>query len=132
MNYFICSSCLWLIFFNLITFYCSLKWWSLEVLTLLSGLLPNPTLEASVLSIWYQFILVNLWEFRYKNASDTSFVYAQLNNFHFTLHYTIWLWSCCKVWFNQWKLHFHLCVLSYVHFFFLKYSCFEWIGSWES
>ncbi|KAH0697354.1 hypothetical protein KY290_015226 [Solanum tuberosum] len=28
-----------------------LKWWSLEVLTLLSGLLPNPTLEASVLSI---------------------------------------------------------------------------------
>ncbi|XP_060194375.1 protein DETOXIFICATION 14-like [Lycium barbarum] len=28
-----------------------LKWWSLEVLTLLSGLLPNPRLEASVLSI---------------------------------------------------------------------------------
>ncbi|KAG5623658.1 hypothetical protein H5410_008876 [Solanum commersonii] len=28
-----------------------LKWWSLEVLTLLSGLLPNPTLEASVLTI---------------------------------------------------------------------------------
>ncbi|KAH0700355.1 hypothetical protein KY284_014570 [Solanum tuberosum] len=28
-----------------------LKWWSLEVLTLLSGLLPNPKLETSVLSI---------------------------------------------------------------------------------
>ncbi|KAG8384122.1 hypothetical protein BUALT_Bualt04G0085500 [Buddleja alternifolia] len=28
-----------------------LKWWSLEVLILLSGLLPNPTLETSVLSI---------------------------------------------------------------------------------
>ncbi|XP_009606969.1 protein DETOXIFICATION 12-like [Nicotiana tomentosiformis] len=28
-----------------------LKWWSLEVLTLLSGLLPNPTLETSVMSI---------------------------------------------------------------------------------
>ncbi|KAL4568871.1 hypothetical protein LXL04_024488 [Taraxacum kok-saghyz] len=28
-----------------------LKWWSLEVLVLLSGVLPNPTLETSVLSI---------------------------------------------------------------------------------
>ncbi|XP_057809442.1 protein DETOXIFICATION 12-like isoform X2 [Salvia miltiorrhiza] len=28
-----------------------LKWWSLEVLVLVSGLLPNPTLETSVLSI---------------------------------------------------------------------------------
>ncbi|KAJ8567443.1 hypothetical protein K7X08_019651 [Anisodus acutangulus] len=28
-----------------------LKWWSLEILTLLSGLLPNPKLETSVLSI---------------------------------------------------------------------------------
>lgn len=28
-----------------------LKWWAMEVLTLLSGLLPNPTLETSVLSI---------------------------------------------------------------------------------
>lgn len=28
-----------------------LKWWSIELLTLLSGLLPNPTLETSVLSI---------------------------------------------------------------------------------
>ncbi|KAM3363268.1 protein DETOXIFICATION 14-like [Capsicum galapagoense] len=28
-----------------------LKWWSLEVLTLLSGILPNPRLETSVLSI---------------------------------------------------------------------------------
>nr|GEX58941.1 protein DETOXIFICATION 14-like [Tanacetum cinerariifolium] len=29
----------------------SLKWWALEVLTLISGLLPNPELETSVLSI---------------------------------------------------------------------------------
>lgn len=32
---------------------CSLEWWSFEFLTLLSGLLPNPELEASVLSVWY-------------------------------------------------------------------------------
>ncbi|RYR37196.1 hypothetical protein Ahy_A09g042121 isoform D [Arachis hypogaea] len=30
-----------------------LEWWSFELLTLLSGLLPNPELEASVLSICY-------------------------------------------------------------------------------
>ncbi|KAL6184264.1 hypothetical protein ACLB2K_045668 [Fragaria x ananassa] len=30
---------------------CSLKWWSCELLILLSGLLPNPKLETSVLSI---------------------------------------------------------------------------------
>lgn len=28
-----------------------LEWWSFEFLTLLSGLLPNPELEASVLSV---------------------------------------------------------------------------------
>jgi hypothetical protein len=31
---------------------CSLEWWSFELLVLLSGLLPNPKLETSVLSIW--------------------------------------------------------------------------------
>lgn len=31
----------------------SLEWWSFELLTFLAGLLPNPELEASVLSIWY-------------------------------------------------------------------------------
>ncbi|XP_021974464.1 protein DETOXIFICATION 12-like, partial [Helianthus annuus] len=30
---------------------CSLEWWSFELLVLLSGLLPNPELETSVLSI---------------------------------------------------------------------------------
>ncbi|KAJ0037336.1 hypothetical protein Pint_22174 [Pistacia integerrima] len=30
-----------------------LEWWSFEFLTLLSGLLPNPKLETSVLSVWY-------------------------------------------------------------------------------
>lgn len=34
-------------------FVCSLEWWSYEAIILLSGLLPNPKLEASVLSIWY-------------------------------------------------------------------------------
>jgi MATE family multidrug resistance protein len=33
-------------------FVCSLEWWSFEILVLLSGLLPNPQLETSVLSIW--------------------------------------------------------------------------------
>jgi hypothetical protein len=32
--------------------FCSLEWWSFELLILLSGLLPNPQLETSVLSIW--------------------------------------------------------------------------------
>ncbi|KAM7487693.1 hypothetical protein LguiB_025177 [Lonicera macranthoides] len=30
-----------------------LEWWSFELLILLSGILPNPELEASVLSVWY-------------------------------------------------------------------------------
>ena len=39
--------------------HCSLEWWSLEILILLSGLLPNPKLETSVLSVWYvELILV--------------------------------------------------------------------------
>lgn len=32
--------------------FCSFEWWSFEILVLLSGLLPNPELESSVLSIW--------------------------------------------------------------------------------
>lgn len=36
-----------------ICMFCSLEWWSFELLVLLSGLLPNPKLEASVLSIWW-------------------------------------------------------------------------------
>jgi hypothetical protein len=32
---------------------CSLEWWSYELIVLLSGLLPNPQLETSVLSVWY-------------------------------------------------------------------------------
>jgi len=32
---------------------CSLEWWSYELIILLSGLLPNPQLETSVLSVWY-------------------------------------------------------------------------------
>lgn len=30
----------------------SLEWWSFELIILISGLLPNPQLETSVLSIW--------------------------------------------------------------------------------
>ncbi|KAH9675642.1 protein DETOXIFICATION 2 [Citrus sinensis] len=30
----------------------SLEWWSYEILVLLSGILPNPKLETSVLTIW--------------------------------------------------------------------------------
>ncbi|KAM0015341.1 putative multi antimicrobial extrusion protein [Helianthus debilis subsp. tardiflorus] len=33
-----------------------LEWWSYEFLILLSGLLPNPELETSVLSVWYDII----------------------------------------------------------------------------
>ncbi|RZC91945.1 hypothetical protein C5167_021655 [Papaver somniferum] len=31
----------------------AVMWWSFEIMILLSGLLPNPQLETSVLSIWY-------------------------------------------------------------------------------
>lgn len=44
------------------------EWWSYEVLILPSGLLPNPELETSMLSIWYVclFIVFNpssTWHF---------------------------------------------------------------------
>lgn len=35
---------------------CSLEWWSYELIILLSGLLPNPQLETSVLSVCLQTI----------------------------------------------------------------------------
>jgi hypothetical protein len=50
----------------------SLEMWSFELMVLLSGLLPNPKLETSVLSIW----LVS-----YSRSSSILF-----------WHYYIWLW----------------------------------------
>lgn len=38
----------------------SLEWWSYEALVLLAGLLPNPELETSVISIWYEKVSVDL------------------------------------------------------------------------
>ncbi|PIN20704.1 hypothetical protein CDL12_06600 [Handroanthus impetiginosus] len=49
--------------FSLLTYlihHCSLKWWSLEILILLSGLLPNPKLETSVLSICLTISVLHL------------------------------------------------------------------------
>lgn len=44
---------------NLSFFFCvsfiSLEFWSYEFLVLMSGLLPNPKLETSVMSIWSAF-----------------------------------------------------------------------------
>lgn len=34
----------------------SLEWWSFELLILMSGLLPNPELQTSVLSVWYEMV----------------------------------------------------------------------------
>uniref|UniRef100_A0A3Q7FAC1 NADH:quinone oxidoreductase/Mrp antiporter membrane subunit domain-containing protein n=1 Tax=Solanum lycopersicum TaxID=4081 RepID=A0A3Q7FAC1_SOLLC len=51
----------------------SLKWWSFEVLILLSGLLPNPKLETSVLSTWYvcmQHFMITYF------MLNSSFVYS--------------------------------------------------------
>ena len=39
-----------------------LEWWSFEGLILLSGLLPNPELETSVLSLWYASFPYLLYE----------------------------------------------------------------------
>lgn len=41
---------------NDMVFTYSLEWWSFELILLLSGVLPNPQLETSVLSIWYSLI----------------------------------------------------------------------------
>jgi hypothetical protein len=50
----------------------SLEWWSFELLVLLSGFLPNPKLEASVLSIrcgniFMAFFILGL-PFSYSNS----------------------------------------------------------------
>lgn len=39
-------------------FFFSLEWWSYELLILMSGILPNPELQTSVLSIWYEMVAV--------------------------------------------------------------------------
>ena len=53
---------------------CSLEWWSFELLILLSGLLPNPELETSVLSVWYAFCLFFFfcWLDHLKKLSDRN------------------------------------------------------------
>ncbi|KAG5623662.1 hypothetical protein H5410_008880 [Solanum commersonii] len=79
----------------------SLKWWSFEVLTLLSELLPNPKLETSELSIWYvclhQFMIncfmLNSW---FVCSTDPHNLFDQLNDFFIALCYTIWIGSWCE------------------------------------
>ncbi|TVU30914.1 hypothetical protein EJB05_22567, partial [Eragrostis curvula] len=49
-----------------------LEWWSFEILLLLSGLLPNPKLETSVLSIWYARLNTALLLFMIPSGLSTS------------------------------------------------------------
>lgn len=49
-----CLECLDFCYLN------SLENWSFEMMVLLSGLLPNPALETSVLSIWLDYFFVVL------------------------------------------------------------------------
>ncbi|KAG4998535.1 hypothetical protein JHK85_029974 [Glycine max] len=52
-----------------------LEWWSFELLILLSGLLPNPQLETSVLSIWYVcyiLLFINLSFLRFDCSTRIS------------------------------------------------------------
>ncbi|KAK8914190.1 MATE efflux family protein 5 [Platanthera zijinensis] len=49
-----------------------LEWWSFELLVLLSGLLPNPRLETSVLSIWYLTSIALLYTIPYGLGSAAS------------------------------------------------------------
>jgi hypothetical protein len=58
--------------------YFSLEWWSFELLIVLSGLLPNPQLETSVLSIWYDY---KLYLFIYELLSLFTFILKLSNVF---------------------------------------------------
>lgn len=94
-------------------FNCSLKWWSMELLILLSGILPNPKLETSVLSIWY---ILYIYLDQDKSISETRIFYfcfctsvltavcvywfwtsEQHDNINVALYHTIWICRCCKV-----------------------------------
>ncbi|XP_028117581.1 protein DETOXIFICATION 12-like, partial [Camellia sinensis] len=62
-----------------------LAWWSFELLILLSGLLPNPQLETSVLSVWYVL---------YHNTSSTK----RLNWLNSLYHIIVNEFVNLKVW----------------------------------
>jgi MATE family multidrug resistance protein len=55
---------------------CSLEWWSFEVLVLLSGLLPNPQLETSVLSIWYARCCNHVCSFAKDKLCNLQFIFT--------------------------------------------------------
>uniref|UniRef100_A0A453FCX8 Protein DETOXIFICATION n=1 Tax=Aegilops tauschii subsp. strangulata TaxID=200361 RepID=A0A453FCX8_AEGTS len=57
-----------------------LEWWSFELLILMSGLLPNPELQTSVLSIWY---IPNVDCFMWVKSAYTTTL-----NLHFYCHYS--------------------------------------------
>lgn len=82
----------------------SFEWWSYEIILLLSGLLPNPKVEASVLSIWYVYAF-----YRSPSTSRVSLmslslltlfllvVYGQFLCDLFALFHTIWVGGHSKV-----------------------------------
>ncbi|XP_015582735.1 protein DETOXIFICATION 14 isoform X1 [Ricinus communis] len=64
-----------------------LEWWSFELLTMLSGLLPNPRLETSVLSVWY--VTKHCLHMYYKGSAwhrDCKL----FSNHHNTIHHSGW------------------------------------------
>lgn len=88
----------------------SLEWWSFELLILLSGLLPNPELEASVLSIWYGTTVHKLTYIVNIDGSLLNYTWSRLclrsiyyylcpqsHLLNYTIHHTDGYWSCSKV-----------------------------------
>ncbi|KAK4490544.1 hypothetical protein RD792_001226 [Penstemon davidsonii] len=56
-----------------------LEWWTFEIIVLFGGLLPNPQLETSILSIWYaNFDIISRHQFEMFLAVSNSIIYLNL------------------------------------------------------
>lgn len=101
----------------------SLEWWSFEGLILLSGLLPNPKTETSVLSIWYMLLFSTLfffWSVIFLCSSILGNVQQNASNFSFFAAFQLLI--CTTTW------HTHLVPLQgWLYNLFLKHiSVYAW------
>lgn len=88
---------IWFNFWSLLLLFYSLEQWTFQIMVLLSGALPNPKLQTSVLSIWLvTFFLVKVLELfhfmiriLYGMSLHRSFIFW-MHHFHEFLSITNW------------------------------------------
>lgn len=118
----------------------SFEYWSFEMVVLLSGLLPNPKLETSVLSVRSVLqISSSLFSLLLRTSKDqqtifTQFLWNSLQSQYLLdgVHGFSWTWWCYKViqcWKKWHRLFLSIWTLTEC---FYQHKSFKWIGGWSS